>query len=157
MVATSEAMVVDASVAAKWHLGDEDHGSEALSVLDQFNAGELVLFAPEQIRYEIASTLASATRGSNPRVDRVIAERALARFLSLNLETERSDDLILDAFTLVHEHNIALYDALYLALSQRLRIPLITAENRLYQRIKHLPGIIWLGDYRPAGASLPGA
>jgi predicted nucleic acid-binding protein len=150
MATTIDALVLDASVAAKWHLRDEDHADQALSVLERFIAGELVLFAPDQIRYAIASTLASATRGSKPRVDREVAAQALARFLSLHLELDRSAELIRAAFPLVHQHEIALYDALYLALSRRLAIPLITADRRLYQRIRHLPGVIWLGDYSSA-------
>jgi predicted nucleic acid-binding protein len=36
---------------------------------------------------------------------------------------------------LVHQHGIALYDALYLALSQGLNIPLLNADSRLHQRV----------------------
>jgi len=46
-------------------------------------------------------------------------------------------------------HGCALYDALYLALSQRLAIPFITADGKLYRMIRHLPYVVWIGDYSP--------
>jgi predicted nucleic acid-binding protein len=47
-----------------------------------------------------------------------------------------SDDLILAAYPLVHRYNIALYDALYVALALRSQYSFVTADRRLYQRIR---------------------
>jgi predicted nucleic acid-binding protein len=53
MEKTTEALVVDASVVAKWYLRDETDVEQADLLLTRFTTGELVLVAPEQIRYEI--------------------------------------------------------------------------------------------------------
>ncbi len=143
-----DALVVDASVAAKWHLEDEDHVAEATLVLERFARGELELLAPSQIRYEVPSTFTTATLGSNPRLTVQEARLAIEEFLSLAIIVVDDDQLILSAFDLSKQYNCAIYDALYLALSQRLNIPFITADNRLYQRISHLPQVIWIADYR---------
>lgn len=149
MATTAEAMVVDASVAAKWHLTDEDYAHDALALLSRFIDGKIVLFAPEHIRYEIASTLIAATLGNSPRLRRSIAEQAIKKFLALPIRTVNTDALILMAFPLVHQHTIAFYDALYLALAQELGLSFITADSRLYQRIKSLSTVVWIGDYLP--------
>ncbi len=49
------ALVLDASVAVKWHLKDEDYAAEAALLLEDFGQGELELVAPAQIRYEVPS------------------------------------------------------------------------------------------------------
>lgn len=145
MAARAEALVVDASVAAKWHLRDEELATEALAVLTRFVNGDLALLAPDHLRYEVASTLTVATLGARPRLQRPIAERAIAQFLSLGIETIGTNAVIRAAFPLVRQYGVAFYDALYLALSLDLGIPLITADRRFYQRVRTLPDVIWLG------------
>jgi hypothetical protein len=68
MEKTAEALVVDASVAAKWYLRDETDVEHADLLLTRFTTGELVLVAPEQIRYEIPATISVATLGARPRM-----------------------------------------------------------------------------------------
>ncbi len=58
--------VVDASVAAKWFLRDEDHVATSLRVREDFEDGLTRLIAPDFIRQEVASALSKAPR----RVDR---------------------------------------------------------------------------------------
>lgn len=141
------ALVVDASVAAKWHLQDEEYAAEALALLTRYVNGEIELVAPDQIRYEVPSTITVATLGRSPRLTRSVAEAAIAQFLALGLTTVNTDALIQAAFPLVHHHTIAFYDALYLALSHALTIPFITADRKLYQRLTAQPQVIWIGDY----------
>jgi predicted nucleic acid-binding protein len=144
----ADALVVDASVAAKWHLQDEDHVEQATLLLERFGRGELELLAPTQIRYEVPSTFTAATLGQNSRLAAPQARAAIEEFLELAITVVDDDQLVLSAFDLTQQSNCALYDALYVALSQRLDIPFITADNRLYQRIRHLPDVIWIADYQ---------
>jgi predicted nucleic acid-binding protein len=148
MEKTTEALVVDASVAAKWYLRDETDVEQADLLLTRFSLGELVLVAPEQIRYEIPATISVATVGTRPRMSRDDGRAAIESFLALGVHTFGTDDLILSAFALVHQHAIAFYDALYLALATILEIPFITADNRLYQRIAGIEGVLWISDYQ---------
>ena len=99
------------------------------------------------IRYEVASAITVATFGANPRITQDQAREAIEEFLALGLPTMDTDHLIVAAYALVHQYGIALYDGLYLALAQRLQRPLITADNRFYQRVRSLPSATWIGDY----------
>jgi predicted nucleic acid-binding protein len=147
MAAPAEARVVDASVAIKWHLTDEEHTEGALRLLEQFARGDVLLAAPAQIRYEVPSAITVATLGTSPRLSQTEAEAAIAEFLALGIHIDSSDEVIRSAFPLVHQHGLAYYDALYLALSRRLPAPLITADRRMYRLIRHLPDVVWIGDY----------
>lgn len=149
MTTGTEAFVVDASVAAKWHLKGEVHEDQARLLLTRLLEGRTTLAAPSQIRYEIPSAITAATLGSTPRLSHEEGMLAIAEFLDVPLVTYDTSDLILSAYTRVSRHGIAFYDALYLALAQQLDILFVTADRRLYQRIAQLPLVIWLGDYAP--------
>lgn len=149
MASDTDALVVDASVAAKWYLVDEVGAEAAKIVLTRFSAGTLLLLAPNYIRYEVPAVLTVASLGGAPRITRGEAKRAINDFLALGLRTVESDDLISLAHDLSHDLKCVYYDALYLAVSQRFDTPFITADRRLYERIRHLSRVIWLGRYRP--------
>ena len=146
-MAPADAVVVDASVAAKWHLTDEEHAAPALLLLDRFSRGAVELHAPEYIRYEVPSAITAATIGRKPRLTPELAEQAIERFLRLGLTTHDSDQLVREAFLLFRRYGCALYDGLYLALSQRLRLPLVIADRKLYRRVGHLPEVVWIAEY----------
>src|SRR2546421_8891459 len=115
MAALANALVVDASVAAKWHLTDESDVDEALYLLERFANGEIALWAPEQIRYEVPSAITAATLGQHPRLSRDVARQAIEHFLALGLTTVDYAEIMVPAFDLVHEHRCAICEALYLA------------------------------------------
>lgn len=144
---SAETLVVDASVAVKWHLADEEYEDEATLLIKRFAQGQVELVAPEQIRYEVPSAITVAARGRKPRITRRQGEEAIAEFLNLGITTAGDSELILSAYALVHQHGCALCDALYLALAERLATQFITADRKLYQMIRDLPYVLWIGDY----------
>jgi len=146
-------VVVDASVATKWHLTDEDDVDRARMLLRASGRGDLRLTAPRQIHYEVPNALVAATLGQRPRITPGLAEQAITEFLSLPIVLYDGPWLALDAFRLARTHGCAYYDALYVALAQRLVIPFVTADRRLFNRVSGLPGVTWLGDYRLARPS----
>jgi predicted nucleic acid-binding protein len=148
MGTVAEALVVDASVAAKWHLKDEEDADRAILLLDRFVAGRVSLWAPSHIRYEIPSVITHATIGRAPRLSQDVAQESIAAFLAFEIQTVETNEMILDAFLLVHKRGIAFYDGRYLALAQQLDLPLMTADRRLYERIRSVSNLVWLGTYR---------
>lgn len=155
MTQIAEALVVDASVATKWHLRDEQNVDKALLMLHRFMQGYTELWAPDHIRYEVSAAITNATRGRRPRIDSTIGRRSIEAFLALGLKTINSDDLILGAYPLVHQYNCGFYDAMYLTLAQQLSIPLVTADEGFYRAIQRHASVIWIGDYSTPDNSLP--
>lgn len=149
MVPTADVLVVDASVAAKWHLPEagEEHAARALALLAQFQTGKLTLIAPRHIRFEVPSALTVAAAQS--RITIAHAQTAIDDFLNLALPTFDDTPLLSAAFPLVTQYRIAFYDAVYLALAQREHVRLITADRKCYNRISHLSDVLWLGDWTP--------
>jgi predicted nucleic acid-binding protein len=152
MVADAERMVVDASVATKWYLTDESDADLALALLVRFGRGDVQLAAPRHIRSEVPSAITVATRmvprgQQQPRRTVEQGAQAIADFLSLALPTVDDDLLVIAAYDVSQEFGCSFYDGLYLALAQRLGVRFILADDRFHRLIRHLPGVVWLGDY----------
>jgi predicted nucleic acid-binding protein len=143
---TTEAYIVDASVAVKWYLSGEVLGTNADLIFSRFERNEVTLIAPAHIHCEVPSAIVAATRGNSARFSREQGRLAIDEFLSLDLHTVPSKELTLHAYDLVHEYDVSIYDALYLALALDYSIPLVTADSKFYQRVEDLPEVIWLGD-----------
>jgi predicted nucleic acid-binding protein len=141
------AFVIDASVAAKWILTDEEDTDHALRVLTDFSNNRIRLHAPEQMIAEVASTLAVASSPSRARLSRKSGRDGLARFLALTIETTPSRELVSDAFDFAEQFSCSLYDALYLVLARRQAISFLNADRKLHERVGHLPEVIWVADY----------
>ena len=143
----SSAFVVDASVVAKWHLQDEEHSDRATRLYLHFVEGSVELLAPASIRYEVPAAITRASRGRQPRVSQEVAIQSIEAFLGLDIELHDDVGLILAAYPLVHRFDCTLYDAFYLALSEREGAPFITADAKLYRRVRGGASVVWLGDY----------
>jgi predicted nucleic acid-binding protein len=117
-------MVVDASVAVKWVLPEPDSGpAVALRETD-------ALIAPSLVIAEIGNALWKCVlRGDVDKLDASAALRiAVAHFeriVSIDQLAARALELSVDL------HPI--YDCLYLALAERERIPIVSAERGSFQ------------------------
>jgi predicted nucleic acid-binding protein len=131
----------------KWFLQDEEFSQESLEVLADLSNGLVTLFAPEQIVAEVGSALSVAALPARGRVAASAALESLRTFLAYRVVTTPSRDLAEAAFALSHQHGCAFYDMLYLALANRFGIPLLVADLKLLNRVRHLPQVVWIADY----------
>ncbi|MGE0544852.1 MAG: type II toxin-antitoxin system VapC family toxin [Dehalococcoidia bacterium] len=100
------AWILDASVAAKWYLRDEQLLDQADQVLNQFGEGTIGLAAPTYLLDEAGNILRTAVRRG--RLSSEQATHALASFLALEIvAVEATADRRTSAFALALEHDIA--------------------------------------------------
>lgn len=143
--------VLDATVAAKWYLLDEDLMPNALQVRAAFNAGEIRLLAPTQITHELASTFLRATWPSAPRIRlrEEQAESALRDFQNFQIEFISADSLIPIAFRLARYFTCSYWDGLYLATAQTTGSRLLHADKNLRGSLRgRFPLEQWLADFQ---------
>ncbi len=120
-----EKKVADASVVVKWFL-EEEGSKEALQLREQHVAGKITIIVPELLFLEVLNAL--RYKGGTQK-NLAEANRAL---WDLQLHIEKSSSFLLEkASTLALEHNLSLYDALYLALALLYGCPLVTADSAL--------------------------
>ena len=138
-------MVVDASLVLKWYLMDEEWGQEAVWFLEQHVAGNMVLFAPTILTYEVLNALLVAERIG--RIAEETTERAFEGFVEL--EIEFSDPFVdyPDILSLARSFHRSVYDASYISLANKKNIDFVTGDKRLYNAVKDkLKWVKWIGD-----------
>ncbi|MCE5329911.1 type II toxin-antitoxin system VapC family toxin [bacterium] len=135
--------VLDSSVLVKWFSPyDEEHRDKALSLLNLYKEGKIDLYIPELAICEISNALRY-----NKNLNESEVKDILKSFMSLELLTVNLNaDIIDKSLGISYEDNITVYDAIFIALSNILKIPLITA-NPKHLKVKAGRNIILLHEF----------
>lgn len=117
--------VIDASIAACWAFGDEDHPA-ATAALERIRSDDAI--APALWWFEVRNTLlAGERRGRLTEAETAAFLRELARFGVL-IDRTPDETVVL---ALARQHRLTVYDASYLELAQRAALPLATLDKEL--------------------------
>jgi predicted nucleic acid-binding protein len=144
-------LVPDASLVIRWYSPHEPGWEAARRYFSQFVAGALDLTAPDLLKIEVARRIQLGVRdkiySDDDGVDR------LRGLLALGISYVSDDLLLEDAFRLSTRYQVALYDALYLAVGQALEIPFATADRRLFNLAQQrgITEVVWFEDLALAG------
>ncbi len=138
-------VVIDASVALKWALNDEEHVEQAVALRDAaVREQRFELLAPSLWVYEITNGLVVAVRRG--RIDESMGEQALYHFLALGVRLV--DPPPVEVYKEARRLDIAAYDAAYLALARALNVPVWTGDWRFYQAARGRTSVVrWIGDF----------
>jgi len=140
-----KSFIVDASVAARFILV-EDLTDKAEKVLEDYLSGTIDLYAPRLIVAEIGNTLWRAIKLKIMTLEE--AENQLLNFLKLGIKyVDLSYDDFKEVLRLAKEKDITYYDSIYAYSSIKLKIPLLTADNKLYNKVKDQVKVIHLRNY----------
>lgn len=140
-------IVIDASVVLKWYLVDEEYSDKALKLLEGYVSDKLDMIAPALLEYEVANGLVIAMRKG--RVDDSAVTNALDGFEALSIEFKSISKLHTKVIKACSAYSITAYDASYLVLAENLDIPFVTADKKLYNSVKKVKWVKWLGDIKP--------
>jgi predicted nucleic acid-binding protein len=121
-------LVLDASLALTWYFQDEAT-SATDTILDR--VAETGAVVPALWRLEIANGLQVAVRRG--RISVAYRDASLAELTQMQIDTDSETDVHAWSATLrlAEKHELTLYDAAYLELAQRRRLPLATLDREL--------------------------
>jgi predicted nucleic acid-binding protein len=140
-------VVIDASVALKWRLRDEEATQQADALLEDFLAGRLELLTPTLFDYEIANALRVAV--TRQRLTEHEAAVALTDFAQYAIIRYDFPGISSHTFQLSGQHQRSAYDSAYMALAQAQRIWFFTGDKRLCNAVgQAFAWVKWLGDYQ---------
>lgn len=132
-------IVLDASVIIKW-FQDEPESEKARIFEKKHIGGEDVIAIPDLLFYEVTNVL---------RYKKNITEKegceALNVLMNMELQAFTFSPLELkEVFSFARLYNVSVYDALYAILAKHLRCKFITADEKLYQKLKKYNWVVLL-------------
>lgn len=137
-------LVVDASVALKWALDDEQEVDSALTLLEDGIRGRFRLLAPSLWLYEVLNGLVVAARRG--RIPDALAAEALELLLGVGVRL--ADPEAAACFDVARRFELSAHDAAYLALAEAIDARVWTGDRRLCNRMKgETERVCWIGDY----------
>ena len=140
-------IVIDASVALKWFLFDEEHTQAALDLLERFTFHGMQIVAPFLLEYEVLNGLLIA--GKKGRIEQDKMMMAVEGFLGLEIEKKDISSTYQGVLHFSDIYDLTAYDSSYLSLAAEEGIELITADERMYKKVKKdLKWVRRLGDLK---------
>lgn len=125
----TKGVVIDASVAAKWFIPEED-SDKASKILHSYVNGRIELYAPDLIIYEVANVLRY-----RPDISDETLTANLRSFFKLELNLIPPLPEILDAaITKAKRLDLSVYDACYVVVAEKLAANLITADTEIHEK-----------------------
>lgn len=122
-------VVLDTSALMRLYVPDGPLPEGLEPAVDAAWGGEIMMLAPELALAEAAQVLRKKEAAGGLTSSEV--DEILTALLGLPIEFMRHHRLVGDAVSLARRHDVTVYDALFLALAQKERAELITADDRL--------------------------
>jgi len=127
-------MVLDASVILKWFLQEKDTES-ALKLKEKILTENISVFLPDLVLFEVANALRF-----KPEYDEKAATEAINSLLDLGFDIVKPDrDILNSTLKISFRYLVTVYDAVYLALAKRMKCEFITADEKLFLKVRDLP------------------
>jgi predicted nucleic acid-binding protein len=121
-------LVLDASVALAWVYVDET--TEAISaVFEQVKRDRA--WIPALWRWEVANALQMNVRRKRHDADFRDAALSNLAWFPINVDVQAEPEAWLSALLIAQRHNLTVYDASYIEIAHRRKIPLATLDREL--------------------------
>lgn len=134
--------ILDSSVVIKWFCEEEDTQT-ALAFREGHIKGELEIVDPDLVLYEIANALRYNKSISENDVKGAV-DSLLRLGIDIIVPTKEVTD---EAVSLAFKYDITVYDAYFIALAKALQFTSVTADEKLYNKVKELLFVKLLKDF----------
>lgn len=134
--------VVDASVAIKW-FSEEEYTDKAIEIRNNFFKGTCELAAPDLILYEVSNALRF-----NPNLNEEDVTEAMNSLFDMGISIIIPTSRILrSSITMAFKYKTTIYDAFYAALANEIGFEFVTADSKLFKKIKDLEFVRHISDF----------
>lgn len=122
---------------------------QALALVATWRREQVMLVAPALLAFEVTATLRRYVHFQ--RIMPAQGEKAFEQFLQIDLRLSHRQRIFPLAWALAKQfHRPTAYDTVYLALAQLNHCDFWTADEKLYNAVRHaLPWVKWIGEDTP--------
>jgi predicted nucleic acid-binding protein len=135
------AFIIDCSITMSWCFVDEST-PQSLRVQDRLE--DEAALVPAHWSLEVTNVLATAEKRKRITTARSAEFLSLLETFDIEVDTEPTDRIFAQLLPLCRAHSLTSYDAAYLDLALRRRLPLATLDHQLRAAAKKL-GVATLG------------
>jgi predicted nucleic acid-binding protein len=135
-------LVLDASVILKWFL-EEEYSDIALKIRENFYKEIYRIIEPDFLLYEFVNVL---------RYNPVYTEEDVVK--AVNSLIEADIDIVLPTVELLEvavkiakRYDVTVYDAIYIALAKLISGTYVTADKKLYEKVKELKFVKFISEF----------
>jgi len=133
--------VLDSSVVIKW-FSNEDYTETALELRDKFVEGDIEIVVPDLQIYEIANALRY-----NKQIKKLEVENAVKSLIEIGIKIiSPKSEVMKTAIDMAYDYDLTIYDSYFIALAKDLNFMFVTADEKLYKKIKNLRFVKLLKD-----------
>jgi predicted nucleic acid-binding protein len=135
-------LVLDASVILKWFL-EEEYSDVALKIRENFYREICRIIEPDFLLYEFVNVL---------RYNPVYTEEDVIKAVNSLIETDidivlPTVELLETAINIAKRYDVTVYDAIYIALAKLISRTYITADKKLYEKVKELKFVKFISEF----------
>lgn len=133
--------VLDSSVVIKW-FSNEEYTDIALKLRDMFVSGDIEIVVPDLQIYEIANALRY-----NKQIERADVDNAVKSLIEIGIRViSPKREIMKKAIDFSYDYDLTIYDSCFIALAKELNFVFVTADEKLYKKIKSLNFVKLLKD-----------
>lgn len=141
----SRSVLLDSSVVIKWFRKDEVLRDRAIQLRQAYLDGQLTIYVPDLLVYEIANVLRY-----KPDLDRAQVQKALESLYAMQIKIEDiTAGVISRTIEIAYSYDITVYDAAFVAMAEHLETDFITADEKLGQKLQNISYVRYLADLAP--------
>lgn len=135
-------LVLDTSVIGKWF--KEEPGSNiSLKIREEFFQGKHEIVIPDLVLYELSNALRY-----DKKFDLDLITKAIDSLIEMDLEIVLpTKEIINQAVSLAFSYNITVYDGIFISLGKLIKGTVITADEKLYKKVKDLKFVKFISDF----------
>jgi predicted nucleic acid-binding protein len=123
--------VFDASVVIKWFINEEG-SDKALIYLQDYRDKRFSIIIPTLLYYELGNILL-AKKATEDEVSKIMVSLLALSLVNIDI----GHDAFRKVFENAQEYKITYYDSSYITLMQKYDCQLVTADKKLYEKIKN--------------------
>ncbi len=139
-------ITIDSGVLLKAYFPDEEGHKEAQRLISDYARGTITFYAPSLLAYEILNACLVALRMA--RFPKERAKDLMNEMLGIEIVKEDIEPLRERIFDISAKYGTSAYDGAYVAIAESKHMPLLTADKKLYNKLKHhFTFVKWIGDY----------
>jgi len=136
-------LVLDTSVILKW-FKEEDYTDVAIKIKEEFVDGLHEIVVPDLLLYEFSDAMKYSKI-----FDRETIKESLYHLIELGIHIViPTEEMLLKAIDMAYSFDITIYDAVFVSLAELINAVFITADEKLYKKVKELKFVKFLTDFR---------